>query len=452
MLSRTSPLARTRAIATSFIRPCRTTNATARWVSTNSVSRAFQQDRSADFSVDHLVIGAGVVGLAVAERLASRGASTLIVDKNPAVGQETSSRNSEVIHAGIYYPSDSLKTKLCIRGNQMLYDLCARNKIEHSRITKWVVGHSDQDYAYLTRLMEKGRELGVSQLTLISQEQMRKEEPNVAGTIALVSPTTGIIDVHGYMDFLAQSIQGSGGDLALECKVTRIEHIGALSPHSSSSSPSSTQDGSLEDGPLSGPFRVTMETPAGSTVVEAATLINCGGLHSDKIYNMVYHGFGFEQDDAMRAKCPYRLHYCKGHYYSYKGPALVSRLIYPVPDPNITSLGTHLTLDLAGRMRFGPDLLYINRLDDYAIDLDTLGSPAHLDMVSRVIQTYLPAVKSDHIYPDYAGIRPKLQAPGDPFRDFVIDKKGAYVHLAGIESPGLTSSLAIAEHVEALLY
>ncbi|KAG0259948.1 hypothetical protein DFQ27_003801 [Actinomortierella ambigua] len=417
------------AAATAFSRAFKAQKPTTRLLSTVPASQNDHAMREADFKVDHLVIGAGVVGLAVAERLAARGGSTLIVDKNPAVGQET----------------------------RMLYDVCSKNKIEHSRVTKWVVGHSDQDTEYLSRLMHKGHQLGVTQLALISQDQMRKHEPHVAGTVALVSPTTGIVDVHGFMDYLAQSILGHGSDVALECKVTHIEHLGSSTSSSppaaaASSPPSPSSIPESEDGPLAGPFRVTMETPAGVTVVEAATLINCGGLHSDKIYNMVYHGFGFEQDDAMRARCPYRVYYCKGHYYSYKGPTLVSRLIYPVPDPNITSLGTHLTLDLAGRMRFGPDVLYVDRSDDYAIDLETLASPEHLQMVSRVIQSYLPAIQPDHIYPDYAGIRPKVQAPGDPFKDFVIERRGGYVHLAGIESPGLTSSLAIAEHVEALLF
>ncbi|KAF9974726.1 hypothetical protein BGZ73_001809 [Actinomortierella ambigua] len=462
MLPRTIRPATRAAAAASFIRSCRANYPTIRWASTVSAALQNGHDmREPDFNVDHLVIGAGVVGLAVAERLAARGGSTLIVDKNPAVGQETSSRNSEVIHAGIYYPADSLKTQLCLEGNRLLYKLCDKNRIEHSRITKWVVGHSDQDEGYLTRLMKNGHQLGVTELALISRDSMRKQEHHVAGNVALVSPTTGIVDVHGVMGCLSQSIQSHGSDVALECKVTRIEHLGvpplpsALSSASSTQtqhSPSSTSGKANEDGPLPGPFRVTMETPGGTTVVEATTLINCGGLHSDKIYNMVYHGFGFEQDDAMRARCPYQLHYCKGHYYSYRGPALVSRLIYPVPDPNITSLGTHLTLDLAGRMRFGPDVLYVDQLDDYAIVSETLDSPEHLHTVSRAIQTYLPAVQPHQIYSDYAGIRPKLQGPGEPFKDFVIEKKGSYVHLAGIESPGLTSSLAIAGHVEALLF
>ncbi|KAF9095282.1 hypothetical protein BGX29_009121 [Mortierella sp. GBA35] len=418
-----------------------------------------------EYEVDHLIIGAGVVGLAIAERLAARGAgSTLLVDKNAAAGQETSSRNSEVIHAGLYYPPDSLKTKLCVRGNEMMYDLCERYNIDHQQITKWVVGQSDSDLEYLEALSKKAHNLlprtkrmPGPPTFMLNEEEMRAQEPFVKGEAALVSPRTGIVDVHGLMQLLETRVQDHGGDVVLQCEVTGLEKLAG------------------------GAFRVTMESPAGPVVVKAATVINSAGLHSDKVYNMLQWPIApsttattkptddkKSADDAtslMDASLaeqdptnfesplpPLKLHYCKGHYYGYSGKALVSRLIYPVPDKNLTSLGTHLTLDLAGRMRFGPDVLYVDDPHDYSIDPSTVGSPSSMKTISRVIQTYLPTIKSSSLYVDYAGIRPKLAGPGEPFRDFIIHHHDGFVNLAGIESPGLTSSLAIAEHVEALLY
>ncbi|KAG0314731.1 hypothetical protein BGZ97_009014 [Linnemannia gamsii] len=413
-----------------------------------------------EYEVDHLVIGAGVVGLAIAERLAAKGgASTLLVDKNAAAGQETSSRNSEVIHAGLYYPPNSLKTKLCIRGNEMMYDLCERYNVEHQQITKWVVGQSESDLEYLENLSKKAdkllprtKRMPGPPTFLLSQEEMRVQEAFVKGRAALVSPRTGIVDVHGLMQLLETRFQDHGGNFVLRCEVSGLEKL------------------------ASGGFKVSMDTPAGPVVVKAGTVINSAGLHSDKVYNMLQWpsmaftasasetmaGDDSSAKDASLADLdptnfesplpPLKLHYCKGHYYGYSGKALVSRLIYPVPDKNLTGLGTHLTLDLAGRMRFGPDVLYVDDPHDYSIDPLTVGSTSSMKKVSQVIQTYLPAIKSSSLYADYAGIRPKLAGPGEPFRDFIIHHHDGFVNLAGIESPGLTSSLAIAEHVETLIY
>ncbi|KAF9428578.1 hypothetical protein BGZ94_001881 [Podila epigama] len=396
-----------------------------------------------ELEVDHLVIGAGVVGLAIAEKLASRGGSTLIVDKNSAVGQETSSRNSEVIHAGLYYPEDSFKTKLCIRGNHLLYDLCEKYGIEHQRITKWVVAQTETDMAYLENLSKKAQQLlrPTTRLPgpptyMINQKEMKSQEQHVQGKAALVSPRTGIVDVHGLMQFLEMRIEEHSGNVVLQCEVIGIERMGGRSLSGFSSA--------------RGPFRVQMTTPDGLVSVKAATVINSGGLHSDKVLQMLYDVP--MQETPVRAPEPYRLYYCKGHYYGYSGPSLVSRLIYPVPDKNLTSLGTHLTLDLAGRMRFGPDVLYVDSPHDYSIDQEAAGSSEALSTVAKVIQTYLPCIEATSLYPDYTGIRPKLAGPEEPFRDFEIEHHDGFVNLAGIESPGLTSSLAIAEHVEQLLF
>ncbi|KAF9359516.1 hypothetical protein BGX26_012149 [Mortierella sp. AD094] len=406
------------------------------------------------FEVDHLVIGAGVVGLAIAERLAARGAgSTLLVDKNQLAGQETSSRNSEVIHAGLYYPQDSLKTRLCIRGNELMYEFCEKNNVEHRQTTKWVVGQNEADLEYLEGLSKKAqalllptRRMPGPATFIINEKQMLEQEPHVRGKVALVSPRTGIVDAHGLMCALEAKIQDHGGDVIFQCEVTGIERMRG-------------QQSSKGEGG----YKIDMMTPAGTATVKAATVINSAGLHADKIYNLLKQpsstqpeGLGkINHNDDNNAEYPlppFKLHYCKGHYYGYSGRALVSRLIYPVPDKNLTSLGTHLTLDLSGRMRFGPDVLYVEQLDDYSVDSSTVGSPESLGLVSQVVASYLPAVKASALYADYAGIRPKLAGPGEPFRDFIIHHHDGFVNLAGIESPGLTSSLAIAEYVESMLY
>ncbi|KAK3809576.1 MAG: FAD dependent oxidoreductase [Benniella sp.] len=432
---------------------------------------AYTPTETVEYEVDHLVIGAGVVGLAVAERLASRGVgSTLLVDKNSGAGQETSSRNSEVIHAGLYYPVDSLKTKLCIRGNELMYDFCEKYNVQYRQTTKWVVGQSDADLEYLEGLSKKAhallyptKRMPGPPTFILTQDQMLSQEPHVKGKAALVSPRTGIVDAHGLMHTLEARIQDKGGDVVFQCEVIDIERI----CHDGLPKVNGQDQQSLVG---TGGFRVKMASPAGSVVVKAATVINSAGLYADKIYNLLLardssvsgaqagHGLSNNKNDDNNSKrCttplpPFKLHPCKGHYYSYSGPALASRLVYPVPDKNLASLGTHLTLDLAGRMRFGPDVLYVDRLDDYTIDSSTVGSRASLEMIARVVGSYLGSVNPSLLYADYAGIRPKLAGPGEPFRDFIIHHHGGFVNLAGIESPGLTSSLAIAEYVEEMLY
>ncbi|KAF8982006.1 hypothetical protein BGZ46_001965 [Entomortierella lignicola] len=348
--------------------------------------------------------GGGIVGLAIAERLTAREAgSTLLVEKNYLTGQETSSRNSEVIHAGIYYPPNSLKTKLCIRGNELMYDFCEKYNVEHRQTTKWVVGQNDSDLEYLEALSKKAQDLLLPTKRMpgppsfiINEKQMKQQEPHVQGKAALVSPRTGIVDAHGLMSTLEARIQDQGGDIILQCKVTNIERL---------------YNQQSEGG---GGFRVDMTTPAGEVTIKAATVINSAGLHADRIYNLLkqpstQYAKELESTDHNIKNSeyplpPFKLYYCKGHYYGYSGQALVSRLIYPVPDKHLTSLGTHLTLDLSGRMRFGPDVLFVEELENYAIDPSTVGSPESLEIVSRVVGSYLPSINPSALYADYAGI------------------------------------------------
>ncbi|KAG0212193.1 hypothetical protein BGX28_006739 [Mortierella sp. GBA30] len=344
----------------------------------------------------------------------------------------------------------------------MMYDLCEKYNVGHQQITKWVVGQNDADIEYLESLSKKARDLLLPTRRMpgpptfmLTHDQMLAQEPHVHGKAALVSPRTGIVDVHGLMQLLESKIQDHGGIVALQCEVTSLERLGAGGVGMVDVRDVSSKALSLLSRSTGGSaFKIKMNTPAGPVTVKAATIVNSAGLHADNVVRMLNRTADTvsnisEEESPIQS---FKLHYCKGHYYGYSGPALVSRLIYPVPDKNLAGLGTHLTLDMAGRMRFGPDILYVNSLDDYSIDPATVGSPLSLEAIARVIQTYLPTVKASSLYADYAGIRPKLAGPGEPFRDFIIQLHNGFVNLAGIESPGLTSSLAIAEYVEELLY
>ncbi|CAG8581913.1 10966_t:CDS:2 [Acaulospora morrowiae] len=430
-----------------------------------------------EFSVDYLIIGAGVVGLAIAERLSKRqGKSVLLVEKNSRFGEETSSRNSEVIHAGIYYPNDSLKTRLCIRGKQLLYSLLFSQNQDSSstrinytssittdsfvsdyipshpfilssstlspphqkltipfyRIGKWIVSRTDDQSSYLSSLHEKSRNIGVKTYFL-SKEQQQLLEPNVKANEVLVSPTTGIFDSHSFMSWLEWMFRDKGGDLVVNSEVTNIirGNYGSGDGYIVEISDADSVDRSL-----SSPSSTAPKTRVFSPVV-----VNVAGLYSDRIANML-----------LPPEHHYKLYYVKGHYFGYRdgGALKVQHLIYPVPPENLKSLGIHLTLDLNGKIRFGPDVLYINKPDDYKID------DKRRDIFFEAVRNYLPGIKKEGLYADYAGIRPKLSGLDEPFKDFVIKEEvehglKGFVNLSGIESPGLTSSLAIAEMVDNML-
>ncbi|ORZ03565.1 FAD dependent oxidoreductase [Syncephalastrum racemosum] len=366
-------------------------------------------------TIDNLVIGAGVVGLAIGEKLtrARSNETTFVIDKHSRCGEETSSRNSEVIHAGIYYPPDSLKTRLCIQGNRMLYAFCEKHAIPHKRVGKLVVAQSPDQESYLANLHQKAIGLGVETRLLTGQEA-RALEPNVTSHAALLSPSTGIVDTHSLMDCLEQRILDQGGDVGLCTALVGLE---------------SAPGGYLVD---------LVTQPDQRTRVLAKRVFNAAGLHADKVANHIIPG-------------RYKLHYARGHYYAYRGPSLgIQRLVYPCPRPNLAGLGTHLTLDMAGKIKFGPDVHYVDNPNDYNIPDD----PAEAAAFAAAVQDFLPSVRAEQLHPDYAGIRPKLAGPGEPFRDFVIteepDHKNLFT-LIGIESPGLTSSLAIAEYVHNLI-
>lgn len=381
--------------------------------------------RPADFT--HAVIGGGVVGLAIARELTQRGgpsSSTVLLERHSAIGTETSSRNSEVIHAGIYYPPSSLKAALCIRGKDLLYSFCEQHHVPHRRCGKWIVAQTPTQHAALSRI----HDLCTSTLHVptrwISPSEAARREPAVRATAAILeSPTTGIIDSHTLMHTLLGHFEDAGGTLALNTPVTAITPLGSSPPGSAG-------------------WALTTST----TTITASTLINAAGLGSAAIHNMI-----LPPGSPRRT----RLFYAKGNYFSYApSRPQVSTLIYPAPEPGGAGLGTHLTLDLAGRMRFGPDVEWVDSPGDLGV------SGARVAATAEAVRAYLPGLEEGGLQPDYAGMRPKLArgggvAGGKGFVDFVVREEEGYrgwVNLLGIESPGLTSCLAIAERVGGMVY
>ncbi|HKP24094.1 MAG TPA: NAD(P)/FAD-dependent oxidoreductase [Dongiaceae bacterium] len=363
--------------------------------------------------VDCVVIGAGLIGLACARRITRSGREVLILEAEGDIGSGVSARNSEVIHAGIYYPTGSLKARLCVAGREMLYAYCSEHNVTARRVGKLVVATSSEQISALHTLMQQAEANGVDDLALLSVDEAKRMEPQLSCVAAFHSPSTGIIDTHGLMLSLLGEAEARGAALARHAPVER---------------------GWLEDD-----GRVTLQIGGADPMqVTARSLVNAAGLGAQGIAEKL-KGYPAERIPP--------LHYAKGNYFSLSGPSPFSRLIYPMPEA--AGLGVHLTLDLAGQARFGPDVEWIDRLD-YNVD------PRRGDAFYAAIRTYWPQLRDCALQPAYAGIRPKIQAPGAPAADFRIDGPEVHrlpgqVHLYGIESPGLTSSLAIADEVAARL-
>ncbi len=362
--------------------------------------------------VDCVVVGAGVVGLAAARRLAMAGRETIVLEAADAIGTETSSRNSEVIHAGIYYPTGSLKARLCVAGRDRLYDFCRSHGIEHRQLGKLIVATEEAQVAKLESIRRQAAANGVD-LEFIDGAHARALEPELACVAALVSPRTGIVDSHGVMLGLLGDAEAAGAALALlsPLAAARVEDDGFV----------------LEVG------------GAEPTRIACRTLVNAAGLGA---WDVARRTEGLPEAHVP----PRRL--AKGNYYALaRGRSPFSRLVYPAPEDG--GLGVHLTLDLAGQARFGPDVEWIDRID-YTVD------PARADRFHDAIRRYWPALPDGALVPAYAGIRPKLSGPGEPAADFMIQGPAVHgvpglVNLFGIESPGLTACLAIAEAVADLL-
>ena len=362
-----------------------------------------------------VIVGAGVVGLAIAARLAPRH-TVVVLERNARPGLETSSRNSEVIHAGMYYPTGSLKARLCVEGNRRLYEICERHGVPHRRTTKIIVATTGAEQAALGEILSRGAANGV-ELRMITAAESRSLEPHVPSAGALFSPNTGIVSAHGLMDHFARSARAAGAVIQL-----RAELVGLV------------RDG-LE-------WELRVRTAAEEETVTAERVVNAAGLDADTVAGLA--GIDLEQ-------AGYRQHYCKGSYFSVStGRArLVSRLVYPVPGH--VSLGVHAVVGLEGRLRFGPDAEYLpDRRLDYAV------AESKRAAFGASVRRLVPDIQDDDLAPDISGIRPKLQGPKEGFRDFVIAEESArglpgLVNLVGMDSPGLTSAPAIAEHVARLI-
>lgn len=368
----------------------------------------------------YIVIGAGAVGLAIAQKLSQHSTKVLLLEKNASFGEETSSRNSEVIHAGIYYPKDSLKARLCVRGNSLLYEYCAKNNINHRKIGKYIIALEAADEESLERSLKSAHANGATEVDYVSLADLYRNNPDVDACAALYSPTTGIIDSHEYMRSLEAHTINTGGDVVYNHKVIGIDKI-------------------------SGGYELQVQTADGETVsIQSECVINSAGLGSDEIARMA--GIDIDSENL-------RLSYCKGRYFKIAPSAglEINNLIYPTPAVNYVGLGIHLTLDLSGGMKLGPDTMYIDdRCIDYSVD-----QGLH-EKFYVAAKRYLPKLSPDDISPDYSGVRPKLQKADEAVRDFYIREESernlpGMINLIGIESPGLTSSLAIAEYVFGLI-
>jgi L-2-hydroxyglutarate oxidase LhgO len=368
-------------------------------------------------AVDCLVIGAGVVGLAIARKLSRRFPGLVIVERHDGFGRETSSRNSEVIHAGFYYPENSLKATICVEGNRRIYEWCEREGVPYRRCGKIVVANTEQERRKIQHLHAQGLKNGVEGLRLLTKTEIAAMEPAVLAQEGLYWPTTGIFDTHQFMQSLEHHVLANGATVAYNCTVTGITRIPAG-------------------------FAVEILDSDGQTMtLQAGLVINAAGLGAEQIASLA----GIDPDAAG-----YRLHPCKGEYFRVSGRHRnrLSHLVYPAPTP--ISLGVHAVLGLDGGLRLGPNAAYVDALD-YAVD------PAHRHAFFTEARKYLPFVEEEDLSPDQSGIRPKLQAPGEAFHDFVIREEGdrgapGLIDLIGIESPGLTGSLAIAERVAAMVH
>lgn len=360
--------------------------------------------------IETCVIGAGVIGLAVARLLAESGFEVVVLEQGPRIGEGVSSRNSEVIHAGIYYPAGSLKAELCVRGKHLLYDYCQKHKVSHNRLGKLIVAADSDDESQLAVIEQKAIANGVDDLEWLSETEIHQLEPALKAVAALRSPSTGIVSAHELMLSFQGDLEAAGGSLALATEVLDINYTGSG-------------------------FELLCASGGEVYQFTSKRLVNAAGLATQKVAAML---------DEPSMDIP-ELYYCKGNYFSYRGKSPFSRLIYPVPEASGAGLGVHATLDLGGQLKFGPDVEYIAGEDyevtDYRIE-------SHVAAIRR----YFPHVDADRLIPAYAGIRPKIQAPGEPPADFMIQGPGSHqipglVNLFGIESPGLTSSMAIAETV-----
>ncbi len=365
-----------------------------------------------DFDV--LIIGAGVVGLAVAEQFTRHHYKVLIAEKELKIGTGVSSRNSEVIHAGIYYPKDSLKSALCLRGKHLLYEYCPQNKVGFNKTGKFIIATSKDELLLLEKIKHNASEAGLNELFLATQQEIKNLEPDILCHGGLFSPSSGILSAHELMESLKQKVEANNGDFLFLSTVKAIEK-------------NSQSDGYLVE---------IIDSSGEATEIEVSKIVNCAGLYSDEVAKVL----GVFDDS-------YKIKFSKGNYFKFAKPKYLFRhLIYPVPLPKLHGLGVHVTIDLNGQVKFGPDVESMSgNIEDYSIDENRKES------FYTAIKKYLPEISLDELVPDMTGIRPRLASENE-FNDFIINEESSkgfpgIVNCIGIESPGLTASLAIGEFV-----
>ncbi len=364
------------------------------------------------------IIGAGVIGLAIAQKLSANHDDVFVIEKYKTFGQETSSRNSEVIHAGIYYPQGSLKAKLCVEGKQMLYQFCKEYEVPYKNCGKLIVATDNQELDILKEIEQKAKNNGVNDIQKLGKEEASNFEPEISVKGALFSPSTGIIDTHRFMKQLETNAVNNGTEFVYNAEVKAIRK--------------------LDSG-----YEVELSDADDQTFTfTTQTIINAAGLESDKIAQMA----GIQNNNLELA-------FCKGEYFRIKSPKnkLINHLIYPVPNPNLEGVGIHVTKDLGGGAKLGPDVTWMEEKSyDYKVNA------SKQEAFYKSAKRFLPFLEYEDLIPEMAGIRPKLQRPGGETKDFYIQEESGkslpgFINLIGIESPGLTSSLSIAKYISSLL-
>lgn len=364
------------------------------------------------------IIGAGVIGLAIAEKVSEENKNVYLIEKHLSFGQETSSRNSEVIHAGIYYTKDSLKAKLCIEGKKLLYDYCRKYEVPFNNCGKLIVATSEEEIRVIEEIRQTAVKNGVDDLKVLGREQISDLEPNIFALKALFSPSTGIVDSHSLMKQYETNSLNNGCQIAYGSEVTEISRI--------------------KNG-----YKITL-LDADKKLYSFTTriVINSAGLTADKVSEMV--GITDKNLEIL---------FCKGEYFRVNPPKnrLITRLVYPVPHPNMEGIGIHVTIDMGGGVKLGPDVKYLeSNIYDYKV------TESKQEAFFKSAKKFLPFLEFDDIAPEMAGIRPKIQRPGEPLKDFyIMEETGrgypGFINLIGMESPGLTSSIAIAKYVNHLI-
>ncbi|MEA9567783.1 NAD(P)/FAD-dependent oxidoreductase [Polynucleobacter sp. AP-Nickl1-40-C4] len=371
--------------------------------------------------VDCVVIGAGVVGLAVAREMALQGRETILLERESAFGTISSARNSEVIHAGIYYPKDSLKAKLCVEGNRMLYEYCRTHHVATQPYGKLIVASDDAQLDDLQAILYKAQQNQVPEIKMITGDQAKAMEPELNCSAAVLSASTGIVDSHGFMLSLLGGFEDAGGMIAYQSPLTSAKPLGE-----------NAKDGfELEIGGADG------------MKIQTKLLINCAGMSAPAIARKI--------QSLSEAQIP-KAYFAKGNYFSLSGKSPFKHLIYPIPEPG--GLGVHLTLDMGGQAKFGPDVEWLEIDEESQIDYTV--NPKRGEGFYEAVRRYWPGLKDNALQPDYSGVRAKIVPPNSPAGDFCFNTpkdhglEGLF-NLYGFESPGLTSSLAIAKHLEDLI-